>query len=299
MPPAAAEAEVSVEQAEPVVDDQPEVAETQPAEVENELQELIDEIGTETDGGETPDGEKDSGAADPIEEFLASDDFWSTEIVLDTSDGSERIPMSELRDRGLRLADYTRKTQALASERKGFEDAVEFHKAFANDPVGFARILAVKAQLIDEGDQPVGELEVAQIRSPEQLEAEIEARVQERFESDPRYTDMQIASARANVNAAFDEIEQARGVTLSPTIRQHIIDESVRTETTDFDLVLDAVLYKQSQQKQRSGEKRREAPSRPSTPPSDAAVRQESRDLVDSVSGAMDRAVAELSARAV
>lgn len=292
MPPAGADVEEVVEQAEADEVDQPEVAETQPDdEVDNELQSLIDEMG---DGEPEGEADEDTSEADPVGEFLASDDFWQTEVEVDFGDGPEPVTVEALSEAAMRQADYTRKTQALAAERKGFENAVEFHKAFQENPAEFARVLAIKAGFLDEGAQPVGKVDGLDIPSEEEIEQRINDEVERRFSEDPRYIDAQTASARAEVNAVFDEIEAERGIKLSDVVRQHIIDQAVRSNTSDLEMVLDAELYKRAQQKDRAAEKRRGAPSRP-TATSGGQPRVDQPPVVESVGDAFERALAELA----
>lgn len=294
MPAAGADDEVRVEQAEAGDVDQPEVAETQPAEVDEELQSLIDEIGDKTESEDSVDGE-DGVPSDAVEGFLASDDFWNTEIEVDLGAGPQPMTIEQLTENAMMQADYTRKTQALAAERKGFEQAVEFHQAFNENPGEFARLLAVRAGLINEGDTPVRDVEAVKIPSQEEIEQQINDAVEERFTSDPRYAEMQATSARAEVNAEFDRIETDRGIKLSPEVRQSIINTAVASNTTDLEMVLNNELYRQSQQKARTAERQRNAPSRP-TKSGGPVEREPTNEPPADVGDAMERALAELSA---
>lgn len=292
MPPAGAEAEADVEQAVEEQVEQPEVAETtDDTEVDEDLQSLVDEL--VEDGDEGGEDSKES-KADPVAEFLASDDLWDTEVDVDFGDGNETVKLRELVDRGYRQADYTKKTQALAEERAKVEDAAEFYRVFEEDPVEFARALAVKANLIEQGAQPVKEIETAKFTSPEDYEAEIERRVEERFTSDPRFSEMQKADAQSRVNLKFAEMESARGITLSPELRQSLIDEAVRTNTTDMDQVLDARLYRRQQQRARSDETKRKAPSRPRK--SGGPTAPDTAPKIDSIDDAFEQALLAVGA---
>jgi len=288
MPVSEVEAEVVDEQADVSSDEQPDVAETPDAGVDEELQSLVDEIGE----GDKADAE--NASENPVAEFLASDDFWTTEVEVDTGDGPSPTSLRALVDGFLRQADYTKKTQQLASERKGTEDAVDFHEAFSNDPVAFARALAVRAGLIEEGADPIKQVDAAKIPSSEEQEAEIEKRVEERLQTDPRFIEAQATQAKAAVNAEFDRIQTDRGISLSPAVRQHLIDEAVSRGTTDFEVVLDAEMYRKQQQKQRAAAKQRNAPSRPTTPKSPSVDGDQG--VVDDMDDAFARAFTELGA---
>ena len=285
--------EESVEVEEQAVDgevEQPDVAETTDDDRDEELQSLVDELA----GGED-EAEGDTPAAEPISEFLASDDFWTTEVEVPNGDGTETKTVQELVDGYLRQSDYTKKTQQVAEDRRTNEEAVEFHRAFNEDPMAFAYTLAVKANLIEEGAQPVKPLDVAKFTSPEEYEAEIERRVEERFTSDERFTAMQTAEAQRNVDAVFSQLEKDRGVTLTESVRRHLLDKAIESGTADLAQVFDAEMYRRQLARDRASEAKRKAPSRP-TRTGSTVPQGEKPVVVESIDDAFDRALAELGA---
>jgi hypothetical protein len=56
--------------------------------------------------------------------------------------GDEQVPLSELRDSGLRMADYTRKTQELADQRRELDSASTLQKMLEVNPRGTIEYLA-------------------------------------------------------------------------------------------------------------------------------------------------------------
>lgn len=291
MPVSDAEVVDGLEQADEGQDEQPDVAETtDDADVDDELQSLVDEL---AEGDE--EGEAEKPSADPVAEFVASDDFWTTEVEVPVGDGTETMTVQEMADGYLRQSDYTRKTQSVAEQRKANEEAVEFHKAFTEDPLAFAYTLAVKANLVEAGDQPVKPIEVAKFTSPEEYEAEIERRVAERFETDERFTAMQTSEAERNVNAAFEKLEADRGVTLSDKVRAHLIDLALESGTSDLAQVFDAEMYRKQLARQRTNDVKRKAPSRP-TRTGGTAPAEPKTPTVDSVDDAFALALAEVGA---
>ena len=56
--------------------------------------------------------------------------------------GDEQVPLSELRDSGLRMADYTRKTQELADQRRELESAQTLAQMLQVNPKGTIEYLA-------------------------------------------------------------------------------------------------------------------------------------------------------------
>lgn len=287
MPVPEVEAEASNEQAVEGTVEQPDVAETTDvAEVDDELQALVNEISSvddEEEGGKA--------ASDPVEEFLASDGFWSTEVQVDLGDGPEGKTLRELTDGYLRQADYTKKTQAVADAKGKNVDATEFFRVFEEDPVAFARALAVKANLIEQDAQPIAKIDVAKFTSPEEYQAAIDEAVEARFQADPRFTEMQTTGARNKVTAVFNDIEVERGIKLSADLRQHLVDIAVRSGTTDFNQVLDAEMYRQQQARSRAAETKRKAPSRPSSPGA-TTEKVEEPAIVADIDEAFERALA-------
>lgn len=277
-----------LEQADDGTVEQPDVAETTDTDVDDELQSLVDELAVDDEGteGETPEG-------DPIAEFVASDDFWQTEVEVPVGDGTETRTLREMADGYLRQADYTKKTQQVAEQRKANEEAVEFHKAFSEDPLAFAYTLAVKASLIEQGDQPVKPIEVAKFQTPDEYEAELERRVEERFQSDERFTAMQQSEAQQSVNSMFEKLESERNVKLSAEVRKHLIDLALETGTSDLTQVFDAEMYRKQLARQRANEQARKAPSRPTRSSGGVEPRQKD-DMVADIDDAFQRALAEV-----
>ena len=287
MPVSEGEVADVVEQADEGQVEQPDVAETTDADVDDELQGLVDELVEVEEGGEgeTPD-------ADPVKTFIASDDLWLTEVEVPVGDGTETMTLQAMADGYLRQSDYTQKTQAVAEARKANEEAVEFHKAFTEDPLAFAYTLAVKANLVEAGDQPVKPLEVAKFTSPEDYEAELERRVEDRFTTDDRFTAMQTAESTRNVNAAFEKLETDRGVKLSDAVREHLIDLALESGTADLAQVFDAEMYRKQLARQRASEAARKAPSRPTR--SGGTEKSDQPEMVDDIDDAFKRALAEV-----
>ncbi len=294
LPAVEAEPTVPTEQAvEAPVEQTEEVADAdQPIEVDAEMQDLLDDIVEEEAG----DAEAQEAEVDPVDAFLNSDDFFSTNVEIETADGVVTVNISELTDGYLRQGDYTRKTQGLATERERLTEASEFMSKFQEDPVAFAQALAVKAGLVEEGSVPVVDIdEVAKMLTPEQFEAEIQARVDARFQEDPRSADLAIADARAKANALFASIEATHSVTLDDDVRQSIIDEAARRNTGDFELVFEAKLNR-VKSKRSQGQNLRDAapsrPTRPAAPGSDA----DSEPVIETAEDAFLAAEAELNA---
>jgi len=183
---------------------------------------------------------------------VSSPDFLQLQVPVETVEGAETVTIEELQKGYLRQADYTRKTQDLASQRQAATSAVEFYEAFRSDPAGFAQEIAQRAGLIEEGAQPIRNIKVAEIPTEEAIEKMVEERVEERIASHPDIQSAQLAAARDAVSRTFAGIEQQHGVSLSKSDREAVIREANQRGTTDLELVFEAMLARyRSQQPQR------------------------------------------------
>ena len=71
---------------------------------------------------------------DPGEQQLINLDEYGNYLV--PLDDGEAVPLAELRNSGLRQADYTRKTQELAETRREYEQAIALQKVLKANPRG-------------------------------------------------------------------------------------------------------------------------------------------------------------------
>ncbi|KKL84015.1 hypothetical protein LCGC14_1968970 [marine sediment metagenome] len=266
-----------------------EVADANQPEVDAEMQDLFNDF-VEGEAGEA-DAEAE---VDPVEAFVNSEEFLTTKVELKTSEGNVTVEIGELTDGYLRQSDYTVKTQEVAAEREGLKEASEFIAAFREDPVAFARSMAVQAGLLEEGAEPVKAIDVAKVLSPEDMEAEIGRRVDERFDSDPRTADLVLAQAQVTANAEFARIEKTHSVNLTPEVRQSIIDEAARRGTGDLELV-SGFLLNQAKAKRSQGSLRDAAPSRPTRPAAPGSDAEPSKPVIVTPEDAFIAAEAELA----
>ncbi len=191
------------------------------------------------------------------EPFMFSDVFEDIETpVLDDvrPDLMEQVveheglegPMTvrELVEGNLRQADYTKKTQALAEERRQFEaesaQAAKLLEALKDDPAGTIASLAVEIGLLTERDLSAEQMarinREHRVPSREQVEAQIEERAKVLLESDPRIIEAEDARLMREVEAQFADIEGKHGVTFSRRDKEAILQNAVRMETMRLDL---------------------------------------------------------------
>ena len=233
----------------------------QPAAIEGETfdaasRQLADQLlGTEI----TQDG-SDSGIAPVVP---GSDEFLNLPVEVKTPEGPTTVTVKELTDGYLRQADYTRKTQAIAEQRKYTERAEEFFNAFSEDPAGFSYSLAVQAGLVTEGDTPARNIPSAKIPTAEEIDAQVEELVKSRIEADPRIQSAAMRDAEAQIDAEFDRIQTKHGIPLSVELRKSLIQEAYKTGSSDLEGILAKRLLTVQQQQSKAGATRAAATSRP------------------------------------
>ncbi len=201
-----------------------------------------------------------------------SEDFWNLQVDVETVNGPQAVTIKELSDGYLRQADYTRKTQSLAEQRKHSERATDFLTAFEGDPAGFARSLAVQAGLIDEGDQPVKDIPNVKIPTQEELDTQINELVEERVKTDERVVSAEEANARIEIDAEFDRIADRYNVELKPDLRQNILEEAFKTGSSDLEGILAKRIATHQQKQQKADVTNLASTSRPGSAPVGAAT---------------------------
>lgn len=250
----------------------------------------------ESEATEEPEGEQEE--LFPLEEDTDGED--SFEIGLDTElelPGVEGpITLQELVNGNLRQSDYTKKTQELADQkreveavRESHEQAIAFWEALRKNPQEVVRQLAVEAKLID-ADAKFQRMENSPITSPEEMEQEINRRVEQRLKEHPTVQEAADLRAKQWIEGTFSQIEQTHGVTLGPQSRQAVLREAARLGTDDLEFVFSGLQARREERKRSADTLRNSAPSRPSGNSSKTA------DLppVESVEDAWERSIAEL-----
>lgn len=186
------------------------------------------------------------------------------------------VPIAELRDGYLRQADYTRKTQALADEKRAFaeqsEGALKLLENLRADPAGTAAFLAVKTGVVTE-EQVAGKVRQLQggwkpPPSPQEVEAEVERRVAERVQQHPTVMEATQHSILQRVNDQFSRVEQKHQIKLTDKDRLAVLQRASRAGTGDLDLVVQGMLRQLEQTRQARDQARGAAGGRPSVRPS-------------------------------
>jgi len=196
-----------------------------------------------------------------------SDDFWNLSVDVKTVQGPQTVTIQELSDGYLRQADYTQKTQQLAEQRKGVSEASEFFDAFKDDPVGFARSLAVQAGWLEEGTEPVKQIDAAKIPTSEELETRISEMVDERVAADPRVKTAEVRDAEVQLDTEYDRLEKEYGLPLSKELRASLTDEAIKVGSSDLEGILTKRLVRSQQQQSKANSVNLASTSRPGAPP--------------------------------
>jgi len=221
-----------------------------------------------------------------------SDDFWNTAVELEEG---TTIPLSEMRNGFLRQADYTRKTQALAEQRKQAENALGFYQKFIDDPQEFARAVAVdQGWLTSEQREPVTQVEGLVRPTEDEWNQQLDALVTERLEADPRLQQARQIEAQSVLDAKFAEIETSLGATLPNAVRAEIIAEASRRQNYDLELVTQYWIGQQREGRRSGDQLKNSASARPQS--AGAVATEEVPVVVSTFEDAVLAAKAELTA---
>lgn len=183
-----------------------------------------------------------------LPEEAAPPSVWDTEVELAGFDRPVKI--AEMRDGYLRQSDYTRKTQALAAERKAFEEehdqALRLMKALTDDPAGTAAYLAVQTGVVDE-QTVAGKVRALQGSwkpppSRDEIEAAVEKRVAEQVANHPAVLQAQQQILVDGIERDFRKIEQQNSIKLTDRDKEAILKRAIDSGTPDLGLVAKAML---------------------------------------------------------
>lgn len=173
------------------------------------------------------------------------------------------VTFQELRDGYLRQADYTRKTQAVAEQRKANEKALALYEAIQADPMKVARQIAEEVGLVQPGTEPVKAVEFSVYQTQEAVEAEIERRVSEEITKHPLVQQANMVQGERWVEGEFQKLEASHNVKLGPKSRQAILQFAASRGITDFDLVFNHLNAQKAERAVNTQRLSNAAPGRP------------------------------------
>jgi hypothetical protein len=225
---------------------------------------------------------------------------WDVEVEVKGFD--KPVKLGDLRDGGLRMADYTRKTQALAEDRKAFEkdnvNALRLYTALNEDPIGTIAYLAVESNLVDEQTVAGKAKDLKGMwkapPKPEEIEAIIEQRVAERLQEHPTVKAAAEVAAAQAVEREFADIETKFSVKIPPKDREAVLRRAIREGANNLELVFNAMMAEVSRVRERGESVRQSATLRPGTRgPSDQGKPSQIGSLADAYEAAIQDQAAQ------
>lgn len=226
-----------------------------------------------------------------------SEEDLARTIKYDTVDGPQTSTLKELIEGNMMRADYTRKTQTAADDRKALADAADFYEKFRADPSGFARGLAIESGWLKPEDGPVSAKKFASIPSQDDFNELINQRVEEQMKVDPRITGYEQYEQQRLVDEAFVSLEDKVGMEIPLELRQSLVEEAVARGTADLELVFQARLARVQDKQLKASERRKAAPSRPGVPHQTSTDPVDVPDEINTIEDAFNAAVAEQQAQ--
>jgi hypothetical protein len=187
--------------------------------------------------------------------------------------GHGEVSIEELRNGYMMQADYTRSKQALKAEQEEWasknEAAAKIMESLQDDPVGMAAYLAVETGLLT-ADQLDGKnidhlRKLVTVPKAEELQAEIDRKVEERIAEDPRIQEAQASKVRAAIDAEFADIATDVGKPLSEKAKIEVIKYANEHDLIDLRVAFNALSAEAARRKARSEEVRKAATERPKT----------------------------------
>lgn len=184
---------------------------------------------SDSDGTEQPTVESNerTGLFDKMFVEKHEDSEQTSEDSLTFNVDGEQLNIAELKAGYMRQGDYTRKTQELSNFRKENENAIVLWNSLQERPQETVKALWGR---VAQGQPPVAQEQTA----PEDMEAIIAQRVEERLNSDPRFLEAQKDQALKWAHSVLDEIEGESSVTLNEGDRIRVLERAQELQTEDL-----------------------------------------------------------------
>lgn len=192
----------------------------------------------------------------------------------------EPVSLEELKNGYLRQADYTRKTQEIATQRQSADKALSFWEALTSNPKGVAAQLAVAAGLIEEGAQPVKVTDLP-FKSDEDMQAEVDQKVAEALASHPDIDKAMDIIAERWLETEFSRIEQEHNVKLGPKSRDLVMRTAYDRKVDDLEMVFLSLRAKQQEQARNRDSLKQAAPARPTGQATPQAVTEDPASFIE------------------
>lgn len=254
-------------------------------------QTILSEVEQPAEESEAPEAEDESLFEDIVEDVVSEPPAPTIpeNAVFELPGVDAPVTLQDLKDGYLRTADYTRKTQQLAEERKAHEQAVNLWNALQNDPEGVVRYLASEAGFIPEDAAPLRPVEFSPLKTKEAVEAELNARLAKAVEAHPLVQEARIKQAQDFVEREFARVETDRQVKLTDKDRKALLKVASTKGMTDLGAVFDVLMAEKQRKMQGSKSLQAAAPGR-----STGRTTTKSAEAPDSFAEAAQMAAVEL-----
>jgi hypothetical protein len=225
------------------------------------------EVEVEEDQPSPNDSEQDQEVLDtPADEDAEDDDELFADLEIEDEAAPEVTPdsfvlpgidepvsLEELKNGYLRQSDYTRKTQELARDREQSAKAEQLFKALTEHPKELATQLAVAAGLIEPGTEPLKVVDLP-FRSDDEYQADVQKAVEEALANHPDIVEAQdlLVQQWIDTEIARIEVEVFEGKPLGPKSRDRILQEAIKANTDDLEMVARSLKAKAEEKARRS-----------------------------------------------
>lgn len=272
------------------VDDQAEPEETS---TDDQPEERDDD---EFDFDDPSDDESETSEADVIEV-----QGWDTP-QFEVPGQNEPVTLRQLVEGNMRDADYRKKTQELADQRRELEEkgvsqeqgVSELMTALRDSPAETVAYLAVQAGLLDENavKGKLDKIEGVRFGTEADIEAEVNSRLETAVEDHPKVKAALASEMRRALDDQFRTIETDLGQPLSEKAKIKVLDFATQNSIVDMKVAFDALSARTGDGKSRS--LKRAAPQRRKP----AGDRPPPKKVAGSFDEAVDLANAEIQALA-
>jgi len=218
---------------------------------------------------------------------------WNRTVAVSTVDGEQEVRLRDLRDGYMQRADYTKKTQNLAEDRKRLEQAEAFMKAYTDDPTEFARAIGEETGWLQPGQRPVKTIEGVKLPTDDDYEAEVQRRLGQAMNESPEVMAGRAAEALREINIEFDGIGKKNGVDIPPQLRKSLMQEAVDRGVNDLEILFEARIARDRDRSRQTSELRSIAPSRPGQAPLASSGDGSEPAVITDIADAWKAAVAE------
>jgi len=156
-----------------------------------------------------------------------------------------QMTVAELRAEHMMQADYTQKTQELSEQRAEADKALVLYQALQDNPMETVQKLwdgVNRGQTVN----PLPNADSNRARDLPDIDALVDAKLNERLASDPRLVALDEQRAVAQVNEVFATIENTYGIELNDTDKVFVMEKAQAAGTADLALVFGGLMQEKA-----------------------------------------------------